>query len=835
MAIDPKPDTPIDFDEQDLPQDEMNNDLAEEGDPLEGHEEIQQALISLYATCKGEDRFPRLVEVKDVKRAEEYWAGRQYIWWSDNDQKYNLPTQPAASYGEWNIDDMPRFQFVTNIYQSRGLMVIGAVSGSPPRVKFFPDDAESEDDIDTAAARSKETRLIERWNPPFKMQQDEVYHAWTGGFIAWLTEASEDVTLGMQGMVTPAASESIMDETISCPNCGWSAPADMAEPPVPCPDCGTTLTDQDVSEGDAIPTIEDADEELKPKKKVTIEVFGALNVCRPQHTQNQSQWHYCGIEREIHYSILRARFKDKADEISRGLNQGQADVFERNARLTVAENTRLLTQTGAQQANLNTFVSAWFRPSAFWMLEKDQADNDGNSKRDWLLENFPNGIRIDFTGKVYCQGKKISMDDEIVSTHAMPGRGQHRNAVGTSMLSIQDRVNTLANIAMETYEYGIPITYRADDTFDEEADEDQRAAPGLEVPVHLRATENIQQRIMQVRADSISPDMQQHMTDLVGPVSDQISGTYPAVSGAGGAEGAPETLGQQIMQKNSAMGRQGVFYVNLRQAKADVMTLACRILEQNASGTVKVSKMSKSGEFENDSIDITTINGEAHAYPEGDENIPVTWEERSSRLLTMATSPFGQILMQDQENAELFLEAIGDPRLKTPGISSWRKQLREIGELIKIPEGEQVLTGIAPTVEVDKDTDVHAVEVAACMAWLNAEDGQRVKRENPMGWEAVKEHMLQHKQFVVPQPQIRPLSESLAGNLKDLPPAAVIQILQKQWGIQLTEQDFLNAAVIKQHEKHPAATPAAGLAPPAAPMALPPGPANAPIAGQGAV
>jgi len=51
------------------------------------------------------------------------------------------------------------------------------------------------------------------------------------------------------------------------------------------------------------------------------------------------------------------------------------------------------------------------------------------------------------------------MDDAVVTTHVMPGRGQHRPGIGTSMLSIQDRVNTFSNIEAETYEYGIPITY----------------------------------------------------------------------------------------------------------------------------------------------------------------------------------------------------------------------------------------------------------------------------------------------------------------------------------------------------------------------------------------
>src|SRR5258707_106606 len=124
------------------------------GDPLENEVEMQKQLYSLYLKCVSEDRYPRLVEVKDVKQAEFYWGGRQYVWWSSNDKTWQLPSQAqAVNYSDLNLDDMPRFEFVTNIYQSRGLMVIGAVAGAPPRVRFFPADADNAADLEPADGR----------------------------------------------------------------------------------------------------------------------------------------------------------------------------------------------------------------------------------------------------------------------------------------------------------------------------------------------------------------------------------------------------------------------------------------------------------------------------------------------------------------------------------------------------------------------------------------------------------------------------------------------------------------------------------------------------------
>ena len=809
MSEDPQELTAPVADEQDQESPEPVSD-----DPLDGEPELQQALLSLYEKCKGEDRYPRLVEVKDVKQAEFYWGGRQYIWWSSQDQRWNLPTQQAANYGDLNVDDMPRFEFVTNIYQSRGLMVIASIAGAPPRVRFFPSDADEENDLETAEGRTKLAKQIQRWNPPQKMLQEEGYHAWTGGFLAYWTRYVTDDMYGFNPVSTMSQSEEQPASTILCPKCGWSAPADEAVPPIPCPQCGTELTEENVTEESPIPVPEDGEEQQVPKGRQIISVYGALNCCRPQHTNNQNKFHYFGIEDEIHYSQLRSAFEDKADDIKAGLNQGADDIFERNARLSVSENTKLLTQTGANQANLCTFVVAWFRKSAFWMI-------DDKGIRDRLIEKFPKGCRVEFTGNVYLQSAAQSMDECIVTTHAMPGRGQHRPAVGTSMLSVQDRVNTFSNIEAETYEYGIPITYRAADTFASEADEEQRAAPGLEVEVALGPNQDIQHRIMQLRADSVSPDMYQHANELIGPIADQLSGAYPALSGAGGEQGAPDTLGQQAMQRDQAMGRMGIFYVNLKQAHADIMTLACRDYEANASGVVKLPVLGASGDFESESVDISALEGDAEAYPEGDENFPELWNQQRATMMQVMDSPYGAELVKDPENAELFSKMTGINDLKIPGQASRRKQLKEIAELTKVPEGMDMLSGLAPMVEVDPVADDHAVEAATCKSWLNSEKGQKAKRENPMGWQAVKEHMQQHQAAIPkPEPATKPLSPTVTTAFKDMPPEAQAQWLEKEFGIQVSPQDFMQQIAFEKAKKQP--KPAPGIAAPAKPATAEP-------------
>ena len=739
--------------------------------------------------------------MKDVKQAENYWAGRQYWYWSDRDETWKpAPGVGVSPLGDLDFDEMPRFEFVTNIYQSRGLMFIGAVSGAPPRYRFFPDDADEPKDTETAEGRTTLAKRIWRWNPPQLLLQDECYQAWCGGFIClWTRYVSDGEKLGFDTIPGLGSKDVEADSVISCPECGWSAPAAEAAPPVPCPMCGAELTDENIAEEEPIPVPVDGQDTEVPKGRQVIEAFGALNCKRPQHTNNQSEWHYFSIEREIHYSLLRASAAtpEIADKIKPGMNFGPDDAFERNARLAVAENAKLPTQTGAKQSTLVTHADVWYRPSAYWMMKDD-------GQRQKAQEIFPRGCHIQFAGNTFYKSEAQSMDDCLATTHAMPGRGQHRPAVGTAEISVQDRFNTLSNISMETYEYGIPITYRASDTFAAEANDDQRAAPGLEVEVALQPGADIRQRLMQVRADSVSPDMQKHMGDLMGPTSDQITGTYPALSGAG--EDQPNTLGQQSMQRDQAMGRMGVFYVPLKQLHADITTLACRDFENHCKDkgdqTVKIPILSDSGDFENESVDIIALEGEAEAYPEGDENFPELWNQQRATLMQIMDTPYGQELSKDMGNAQLMGRMTGIPDLKIPGLDSWQKQLKEIGELTKIPDGDDLLAGIAPQVEVNKK-DNHVVESACCKWWLNSQRGQKCKRENPLGWQAVSDHDDLHEKMIpAPKPPEKPLAETMNVNFKDMPPEAQAQILAKL-GINVTPQDFMQKLALDQAAKAP--------------------------------
>ena len=90
---------------------------------------------------------------------------------------------------------------------------------------------------------------------------------------------------------------------------------------------------------------------------------------------------------------------------------------------------------------------------------------------------------------------------------------------------------------------------------------------------------------------------------------------------------------------------------------------------------------------------------------------------------------------------------------------------------------------------------------------MNNELGQKMKRENPVGWMAVKRHKAEHDaQIPKPAPPEKPLAETLNVAFKDMPPEAQAQVLEKL-GIQVTPQDFIQKLALDQAAKAPKVLP----------------------------
>jgi hypothetical protein len=135
-----------------------NNERLEDLKP-----ELVNALRELVCQYRQEGIVARRNEIRRIRQARLFWQGLQYTWWNPNDMNWHLPYENPSS-NDRELEEMPRYQFVKNFYQGFGLSFIAVLSQDVPSVRFYPQSAQSLDDIGAARAASSVADLIERNN-----------------------------------------------------------------------------------------------------------------------------------------------------------------------------------------------------------------------------------------------------------------------------------------------------------------------------------------------------------------------------------------------------------------------------------------------------------------------------------------------------------------------------------------------------------------------------------------------------------------------------------------------------------------------------------------------
>ena len=538
----------------------------------------------------------------------------------------------------------------------------------------------------------------------------------------------------------------------------------------PCPACGHAFADSDVTPAETVRVPRRVGVERIPNGQEVISIIGALELKTPLWAREQHEFPYLIWGIEAHISKLKAAYPHVADQITPG-GIGGEEEYERIARLTVAQGngaaSALAGEAGDALANLVTFQRAWLRPWSFYAIE----DRD---TRAALLALFPDGCYVAFAGETYCESRNESMDDHWRVLHAMPGDGQDRPALGESLISVQERLNDLANIAIETYEYGIPSTFVDSEMMDLDALAEQTNAPGAMYPVHPRPGQAVGAGFHATPQAQVSPDMLRHMADLFGPVSQFLSGAFPALFG--GEMENQKTASGYALARDQAMGRLGLPWGRIRSFYSNLVLLALECFRQNRVEDLNLPVVSSSGDWSAETIHLSDLAGRVRVYPESDENFPVSWTQQRQSLFqllqVMGNDPTFKQAMSDPENMAVLKRLVGLDDLALPGDEARVKQFREIERLLVEPPQifTDSLTGavrIEPSVRPDVFADDHAAELATCRRWMSSDDGQRAKGANPQGFANVRAHAMAHYRALAAQAA----GPALAGPLP--PPVAV--------------------------------------------------------------
>src|SRR5580704_19061093 len=103
-----------------------NNECLEDVKP-----ELVHALRELVRQYRQEGIAARRHEIRRIRQARLFWQGLQYAWWNPNDMNWHLPYENRSS-DDRTLEEMPRYQFVTNFYQGFGLSFVAVLSQDVP-------------------------------------------------------------------------------------------------------------------------------------------------------------------------------------------------------------------------------------------------------------------------------------------------------------------------------------------------------------------------------------------------------------------------------------------------------------------------------------------------------------------------------------------------------------------------------------------------------------------------------------------------------------------------------------------------------------------------------
>ena len=448
--------------------------------------------------------------------------------------------------------------------------------------------------------------------------------------------------------------------------------------------CGALLTSENFVAAETV-TVPSAETRLRvPNGQEVITIVGGLELKTPPWAGEMHEYPYLQWNMEVHQARLRAAYPHAADKIGSPVATGSQE-YERLARLAQSQGGPL-TEGGDFNINLITFQRTWLRPWAFFAL-------DDKSLRDELLQLFPDGAYVAFAGDAYCESRNENMDDHWRVLHALPGDGSSgRPALGDALISVQERFNTLSNLQIETYEYGIPPIYADSEVLDFDALQNQTAEPGAHYPARSKPGQSLAAGFFQPAPAEVPPDLAEHAANLMGPVAQFLTGAFPALFG--GAMANNDTAAGYAMARDQAMGRIGLVWRRMKFFHADVMLLAVDCFRRNRPNDVEVTLLGAGAAFESKWIRLADLKGNLFSYPETDEQYPTLWSQQRGVLLQLLGSPDPamQAVLSHPENLALVKRLIGLEELVIPDEESRTKQYREIAQLVaEVPVAQAFL------------------------------------------------------------------------------------------------------------------------------------------------
>jgi hypothetical protein len=797
----------------------------------------KQAMHFLVTKHKKRDYPARLIEVIQAWEAALFYRGFQFLI----PQRGGGWIIPGESTGYGPTMQMDLALLPTNIYSARAQMIIAALTRTVPTVRFMPQDALNDAAITASESADKFMKVISRNIDLILVQTDAARILWNDGrFGYWsrfvkdgqrfgweeddvpddLVPEDEPLEAGVSsvetaaGVETPESEETAMESGEAGATEQSVERSELEENPAQ-----ETVEQSDLEQPEEFEEETESEEEEEqempiaartPRGQEVRSAHGKLEMkLSPMMANDLEDVDALDLEFEVDVARAKGMFPWIADDIhggSFGLDEGE---ISRLARQNVKLGMQSTYVTSSSMADDVTISRTWLRPCTLMEAKEDV--------RDELIEMFPNGCLVVYAGKTFAYARNESMDDSWALGQAYSGDGQNRNAMGTSTLPIQKRLNNWLDLMNDFFVRAVPKKWMDNKVFNVEAIRGQTNVPG-DVGAFKRVPGTPVTELILVEPQVLPPPtLADFIKEYSGPLAELLSGAYPAL--AGGDVGTADSGVAIATQRDSALGRLAPTWHSIKNAEA---TSSKQLVRWGAKCRDKsINEKIPGGEVI--SLEINDLKGNILCYAESDENFPETFTQKKNNFMQVfdasAKNPqLGEVFFNGS-NLTFLKMMSGLKDIYIPQATSHTKQLGEIdlmlktGKMLPNPikmQAEEALQkfvklGVDPaqlqaaqaqiqslpdkvcSVAIDKDVDDNKTEMDTTWQWLNSEEGRKMKKNRPDAFANVRQHFLDHKQALAAiqtPPQGKPPSVSIS--YKDVAGTdigAAKEILQKA-GIQ---------------------------------------------------
>ena len=751
-------------------------------------EEAEGLVINIVSQIDRQERPTREILIKIWKYLDLLWTGIANFYWNSTTNQWKPITYDDVRHLSENSDIDPTLLNKTiNMLRPYGESIIGALTVTNPRNKYFPADADSIDDINTARAYINIEQKIALDNEIKTKMVQMIMNLLVGGFFGVYnySHASEDF-----GTVSQPTYENkkFRIDTFTCSECGAEISQDKTEDTndtaknaevgmeetinepleenddqpnldqvikeqienitgeeqdqqesMLCPSCGlnappmmnSEMTDEQVKTGDVV----------IPKCRQILEVYGPLQVKIPTHASKKEEVLWCILEDEIHESHARYLYPDYRDKIQPGSKDDLA--YDRWAR-SQYENMGELNQYYVTRRRV------WLRPSAYEFLGDEETPEK-------LKALFPEGLMAVFMNQNLLYIESSEMDDHWTFSLNPIYRRLYGDPLLKAGIPLQETTNDLFQLELETVKYAIPQTFADPAYFDFEAYRQSKSQPGLIYPMKMPSGQPLQNAL----ANSITANLPKEVEVLeekLEKLFQFILGVFPSVFG--GEQSSGKTLGEYEQSRAQALQRLNINPQEVvHRAYAQAMAKAIRqyaedLLEDEAY------VQSKGNTFVNVWIRKSELTGKiGEVIPEFSEQFPVTWGQKKAawmELMGLNNQAIIQILFHP-ENIHFLSDMLSMDELYIPGDDQRNKQLDEIKNLITIQPQidpmtnqpiEQLLQQSTVPIEPIDDNNIHYQVISA---FICSQIGQALKETNPLAYQNLMLHAQEHMQVIQQQ------------------------------------------------------------------------------------